>query len=125
LSYARTVQLLYSAQAPVLRELSVAANSAVGFDLRFHPSVRFRAISDHASFHDAGVPIVYPFSGYHADYHQPSDVAARVIPARIVDTGRFVANVVRVIAEHPAPIDLDTTIREAPAPDPFETPYGR
>jgi hypothetical protein len=121
---ARVLQVIYSAGAPVLRDLASAANEGIGFDLRFYPSLRFRPISDHYAFHQAGVPIVYPFSGYHADYHAATDTPDKVLHERIVDAARYVAQLIRGLAAHEGAIRLDPSIREAPAPDKFETPYG-
>lgn len=117
------LQVIYSAGAPVLREIARGANDGVGFDLRFYPSLRFRPVSDHASFADAGLPIVYPFSGYHADYHAPTDTPDKVSPARVARAARYVARLVRGLAAHDGPIRLDPEIREAPAADPFDMPY--
>jgi hypothetical protein len=122
--YAGVLQVIYSAAAPVLRDLARAANAEVGFDLRFYPSLRFRPVSDHAAFARVGVPIVYPFSGYHADYHAPGDTPGKVLPDRVARAARFVERLVRRLAESDGPIRLDPAIRVAPAPDPFETPYG-
>jgi len=121
---AHVLQVIYSAGAPVLRDVAAAANTGIGFDLRFHPSLRFRPISDHYAFHQAGVPIVYPFSGYHADYHAASDTADKVLYPRILDAARYVAKLIRGLAAHEGTIRLDPSIKEAPAADKFETPYG-
>jgi hypothetical protein len=32
-----------------------------------------KAPSDHASFYDAGIPVIFFFTGLHGDYHRPSD----------------------------------------------------
>jgi Zn-dependent M28 family amino/carboxypeptidase len=42
------------------------------------PAERFFFRSDHYNFARTGVPAVFFFSGVHADYHQPSDEAARI-----------------------------------------------
>ncbi len=123
--YKDVLQVIYSAGAPALREIATKANDGVGFDLRFYGSLRFRPISDHASFHEAGVPIVYPFSGYHADYHGPGDTPDKVSPARVARASRYVARLVRLLAQHEGAIRLDPSIRDAPPPDPFEMPYSQ
>ncbi len=122
--HANVLQLIYAAGAPVLREIALRANEEVRFDLRFHGSLRFRPVSDHATFFDAGIPVVYPFSGYHDDYHKPTDTPDRVSAERIARAARYVARLVRLLAEHEGAIRLDPSIREAPPPDPFPTPYG-
>ena len=122
--YANVLQVIYAAGAPILRVLALRANEDVRFDLRFYGSLRFRPVSDHAALHDAGIPVVYPFSGYHDDYHKASDTPDRGSTERIARAARYVARVVRLLAEHEGAIRLDPSIREAPPPDPFLTPYG-
>ena len=34
--------------------------------------------SDHVSFRDRGVPSIYPFTGYHADYHGRTDSPEKI-----------------------------------------------
>ena len=47
-------------------------NKSVGrFDLTSWPGGK--APSDHASFYDAGLPVLFFFTGLHGDYHRPSD----------------------------------------------------
>ena len=46
--------------------------------------------SDHESFYDKNIPILFPFTGLHTDYHRPSDDSDRInYPgmARIADFG--------------------------------------
>lgn len=48
--------------------------------------------SDHESFYQKGVPILFPFTGLHADYHRPSDDSERINfagMARIADFGEL------------------------------------
>jgi Zn-dependent M28 family amino/carboxypeptidase len=65
---------------------SVAARSPI--HLRFGhdgPSLRpdddWTSASDHGAFHDRHIPFVYFGEEDHADYHQPSDDADRLMPA--------------------------------------------
>lgn len=34
--------------------------------------------SDHASFYEKGIPVLHFFTGFHAEYHRPSDVASLI-----------------------------------------------
>ncbi len=48
--------------------------------------------SDHESFYQEGVPILFPFTGLHGDYHRPSDDTDRINfagMARIADFGEL------------------------------------
>lgn len=58
--------------------------------------------SDHESFYNKGVPILFPFTGLHPDYHRPSDDADKInYPgmARIADLGELL---ILDIARRPA-----------------------
>jgi len=122
--FANVLQVIYTAQAPVLRDLALAANRDPAYDLRFYPALRFRPVSDHAALLEAGLPVVYPFSGYHDDYHRATDTPDKISVERIARAARYVARLTRLLAEHEGAIRLDPAIREAPPPDPFPTPYG-
>lgn len=61
--------------SPGFRQLVEKANAG-GFQLSFTESGY--GSSDHQSFYIANVPVVFFFSGLHADYHKPSDTADRI-----------------------------------------------
>lgn len=73
---------------------SLLARAGGGLKLRTHESGW--APSDHAPFHAAGVPVLFFFTGVHADYHRPSDTAGRV-DARGID--RIVGLVERLLRD--------------------------
>lgn len=71
-----------------LHRLCMQVNKRVGrFDLEWdEEDVFFR--SDHVNFARRGVPIAFFFTGFHADYHAPSDTAEKLDYeklARVVD----------------------------------------
>jgi hypothetical protein len=61
---------------PGLRELV----SAVGpsYSLSIRPNAQVAGNSDHASFHEKGIPVAFLFTGTHRDYHRPSDDTDKV-----------------------------------------------
>lgn len=60
-----------------LHALALARNELAGFDLEFdEEDVFFR--SDHANFAKYGVPIAFFFTGFHPDYHQPTDTYEKI-----------------------------------------------
>ncbi len=61
--------------SPVFKEIVEAANTT-GIELSFNPS-GFGA-SDHSSFYVKNLPVLFFFSGLHADYHKPSDTAEKI-----------------------------------------------
>jgi Zn-dependent M28 family amino/carboxypeptidase len=65
--------------------------------------------SDHAPFHQSGIPFVYFGVEDHQDYHQPSDVFARIQP-------KFFVNAVSTIVD--AVIAFDANLAEIKAKTP-------
>jgi C-terminal processing protease CtpA/Prc len=78
------------------------ANIAAGFDLQLQQDPY--QPTDVATFNQAGVPCLSFFTGTHADYHRPTDIAAKIDYEdldRIVDFS--VAIVRKLAALEPAP----------------------
>lgn len=61
--------------SPVFKELLDRANT-LGFQLS--PSSGGYGASDHLSFYLKNIPVLFFFSGLHADYHKPSDTPDRI-----------------------------------------------
>ncbi|MBS0191171.1 MAG: M28 family peptidase [Phycisphaerales bacterium] len=78
--------------------------------------------SDHASFYAVKVPVLFLFSGMHADYHRPTDVAALINwedAARIADLAYRVALDASLRAEpwkFTSPSNVTTTPGDTPQP---------
>jgi Peptidase family M28 len=53
--------------------------------------------SDHAAFHEAGVPFIYFGVEDHPDYHKPSDTADKINPAFFYQSALTIADAVRTI----------------------------
>ena len=68
-----SVTLYYSAQSPELKTISEEANQSLELKIDFDENVTFTGSSDHASFHDKNVPVIFYFAGYHKYYHEPTD----------------------------------------------------
>lgn len=73
--------------SPRFRELVAAAAAQSG--LRVRPSDPGSGPSDQAVFYEAGRPVLFLFTGYHADYHRPSDTADRIDVAGMEGIHRF------------------------------------
>jgi hypothetical protein len=71
--------------------------------------------SDHTSFYVAGCPVLFFFTGVHADYHRPSDTWDRINAQGLATVGAVVARVVSAVAAEPA----------APAYVKIDAPRGR
>lgn len=57
--------------------------------------------SDHASFHERGVPVLHFFTGFHSDYHRPSDDPDTLNYVGLRKLSRAVAEMVVSLAEMP------------------------
>ena len=54
--------------------------------------------SDHSSFYRAGLPVLFFFTGLHADYHRPSDTWDKINAAGLASVTDLVARVVSAVA---------------------------
>jgi len=57
--------------------------------------------SDHASFYNAGIPVLAFFTGQHGDYHKPSDDAHLINYEGVKDIVQYIYNVVKTLEKEP------------------------
>ncbi len=69
--------------------------------------------SDHQSFANAKVPILFFFTGLHADYHKPSDTPEKINAADTARIASFVGRVTRAVADNP--VRPEFRVVQAPA----------
>jgi hypothetical protein len=69
--------------------------------------------SDQTSFLARGVPVLFLFTGAHADYHRPTDTADKVDAAGVANVARLVLRVVREAADRPERLEA---VRSASPP---------
>jgi len=65
--------------------------------------------SDHQSFYNGGIPVIFFFTGFHADYHAPGDVASLVNcegAMQVVDLG---VEIVRTLAAREGDLEFQET----------------
>ncbi len=67
-----------------------------GMPITFDRSVTTR--SDHAAFYKLGMPVIFMFTGVHADYHAPGDEASGIDPTGLDKVARLTLGVVEQIA---------------------------
>ncbi len=60
--------------------------------------------SDQVAFHEIGVPAVQLFTGPHADYHRPTDVASKVDIEGLVKVGTWLRETAVYLSERPEPM---------------------
>jgi hypothetical protein len=59
--------------------------------------------SDHSVFYAAGVPVLFFFTGAHADYHRPTDTWDKIDAAGLAAVTLLAARLVEAVAAEPAP----------------------
>jgi hypothetical protein len=86
--------------APSWRELLAAANVA-RLDFAFDDQVLGR--SDHYPFYLLGIPVVHFFTGFHEDYHRPTDDVVLLNVEGMASVGRLAISLVWDLATRPPP----------------------
>jgi C-terminal processing protease CtpA/Prc len=79
-----------------LRRLVEDAARAEGVPAEVKPSPF--SPSDHTRFYSAGTPVLFFFTGLHADYHRPTDTADRIDAAGMARVAALAARVVDELA---------------------------
>jgi C-terminal processing protease CtpA/Prc len=82
--------------SPVWRPLVEEANRVPALKLRWHEGGF--GPSDHNSFYVAGKPVLFVFTGVHADYHKPGDTADKIDAAGIARIADLLEGVVTGLA---------------------------
>jgi hypothetical protein len=78
---------------------------------------------DQNSFFARGVPVVFLFTGPHADYHRPTDTPDKIDPAGLVEVARLAGRVARDAADRDGRIDVVRSAAPA-APPAGEREHG-
>jgi Peptidase family M28/PDZ domain/PA domain len=58
--------------------------------------------SDHSSFYGKKIPVLFFFTGTHADYHKPTDTAEKINYEGLIKVTNFVGEIVRAIDQNTA-----------------------
>jgi hypothetical protein len=80
--------------------------------------------SDHTSFHARGVPVLFLFTGPHADYHRPSDTADKVDADGLAVVARFAHRLASEAAERDRRLEAVRTTAPPPREAGGERGYG-
>jgi hypothetical protein len=65
--------------------------------------------SDHSSFNAREIPVLFPFTGVHEDYHRPTDEAWTVNPVGALEVLDLVESIVVEVSERPEPLTFVKT----------------
>jgi len=88
--------------SPVWKPLLEASNHGPGLKLRLHEGGF--GPSDHNAFYVADKPVLFFFTGVHADYHRPSDTADKLEAQGLVRVVDLVEGVVTRLATTTTPV---------------------
>lgn len=112
-----------SGQSPELKEIIKKSNEHTGLDIRYYPSLKFHTSSDQAPFHNRDIPIIFFFSGFHSDYHQPSDTPDKINYHKLEKLTKLIYLTVWNLANRSEKVLFDKTITEEPEKDKFDKPF--
>lgn len=71
-----------------LHNLILGVNSHVNFRFKYDSEDVYTR-SDHYAFASKGVPVAFTFSGFHPDYHQPTDTIEKINYEKIANTAKL------------------------------------
>ena len=80
--------------------------------------------SDHTSFYARGVPVLFLFTGAHADYHRPSDTAEKIDAGGLVAIARLAHRLARDAAEREGRLEVVRAAEPPPRHGTGERGYG-
>jgi hypothetical protein len=75
-------------------------NKYVGFKFKYDAEDVYTR-SDHYNFAKNGIPIAFTFSGFHPDYHQPTDTIEKINFEKIANTARLYYLTAASISDNP------------------------
>jgi Zn-dependent M28 family amino/carboxypeptidase len=91
-----------------LHNITIDANRHIGFEFEYDEEDVYTR-SDHYNFAAKGVPITFVFSGFHPDYHQPTDTPDKINFDKIVSAARLNYLVLQRVSELPHMVRRDVT----------------
>ena len=77
---------------------SMVDGLAKNFKFKFTTKPGGRGASDHTSFYNKNIPVLFFFTGLHPDYHKPSDIWEKIDAPEIESIGRMVWRVIDHLA---------------------------
>jgi hypothetical protein len=91
----------YSAEYPELENLVSKVRNPDKLVLKYEPMYGRIAIGDHYSFMMHDVPVLFFFSGYHADYHTPNDRIEKIVFSKYTKIVNLIYEVVLEVGKKP------------------------
>lgn len=96
--------------APALEKLVNAHNAELGLKLKMTAEVL--PDSDHENFAQANIPILFFFTGYHEDYHQPGDTWEKINAADALRVTRLAMRIAHEAANAPQRLPFAGVLRK-------------
>jgi Zn-dependent M28 family amino/carboxypeptidase len=81
-------------------------NKFIGFRFKYDAEDVYTR-SDHYNFAAKGIPIAFFFSGFHPDYHQPTDTVEKINYDKITNTAKLVYLTTHAVAARPGRLPKD------------------
>ena len=88
----------YSAQYPDLKDIVLGMPNPDSLTLRPSPLTGRFDFGDHAPFLHRNIPVLFFFSGYHADYHTPNDSIERIVFPKMTRITTLIYHVIMDLA---------------------------
>jgi aminopeptidase YwaD len=98
--------------SPAWKPLVRSSDETAKLNLGFHEGGF--GPSDHSPFYAAKLPVLFVFTGAHADYHRPSDTADKIDAAGIARIDAFLEPVIEGVLNAPERIAFTPVKEEAP-----------
>lgn len=84
-----------------------SVNNAVGLEFESDEEDRVFRRSDQYSFARRGVPVVFFFTGFHPDYHKPTDTAEKLNYSKLLGVTRLAFGLAFEVAERPSRLQIN------------------
>ncbi|MFT7620288.1 MAG: hypothetical protein ACI97A_003945 [Planctomycetota bacterium] len=72
-----------------LHKMIIKMNRHIGFEFEYDEEAVYTR-SDHYNFAKKGIPIAFFFSGFHPDYHRPTDTVEKINFVKLANTAKLV-----------------------------------
>lgn len=112
----------YNARTPIIKEIMDKYSVSIELKITHHPEMAAQQNSDNSPFADFDIPYIFFFTGFHKDYHQPTDTPDKINFNKMTKVAKETYLILRDIADGTG-IHFDMNVKEAPKPDDYEKPF--
>ena len=102
-----TIRLVGSKRiSTALDKIILTENESVGWKFKYDAEDVYTR-SDHYNFAKKGIPIAFFFTGFHPDYHQPTDTIEKINFEKIANTAKLVYLTIHQLGEYKGMLPKD------------------